>query len=142
MQRRTCLKTMAAALVPAARGADPAHPIQVHVDLAVDPAREQEMLRRFEKDFKPAAARFAGVHRCEMDKLRSAVTGKAPAGLNYRFVLTYQSEELRQKWVTSDPAIVKQPAKRSAGAACFRGMRAPALAASVHQSGEQGPYNR
>ena len=102
MKRRTCLKTMAAALVPAARGADPAHPIQVHVDLAVDPATEKEMLRRFEKDFKPAAAKFAGFIDVKMDRLRSAVTGKAPAGLNYRFVLTYGSEELRQKWVTSD----------------------------------------
>jgi hypothetical protein len=35
-------------------------------------------------------------------KLRTAVQGKAPAGLNYRFVLTYQSEELRQKWIASD----------------------------------------
>ena len=28
--------------------------------------------------------------------------GKAPEGLNYRFVLQYQSEELRQKWIASD----------------------------------------
>jgi hypothetical protein len=28
--------------------------------------------------------------------------GKAPAGINYRFALTYQSEALRQKWVASD----------------------------------------
>jgi hypothetical protein len=26
----------------------------------------------------------------------------APEGVNYRFALTYQSEELRQKWVASD----------------------------------------
>jgi hypothetical protein len=103
MKRRTCLKTMAAtALAPVARAADPVRPIQVHVDLSVDPAKEKEMLRRFEKDFKPAAARFAGFMDVKMDKLRSAVTGKAPAGLNYRFVLTYQSEELRQRWVVSD----------------------------------------
>ena len=28
--------------------------------------------------------------------------GTAPAGLNYRFAITYESEELRQKWVASD----------------------------------------
>ena len=28
--------------------------------------------------------------------------GKAPTGVNYRFELTYQSEELRQKWVATD----------------------------------------
>ncbi len=35
-------------------------------------------------------------------KLRSALMGQAPTGLNYRFQLIYQSEELRQKWVASD----------------------------------------
>ena len=28
--------------------------------------------------------------------------GQSPAGVNYRFALTFQSEELRQKWVASD----------------------------------------
>ena len=28
--------------------------------------------------------------------------GTAPAGLNYRFAITYESEELRQKWVASE----------------------------------------
>jgi len=27
--------------------------------------------------------------------------GSGPAGVNYRFSLTYRSEELRQKWVAS-----------------------------------------
>ncbi len=38
----------------------------------------------------------------KMIKLRSALMGKAPAGANYRFVLTFQSEEQRQKWVASE----------------------------------------
>ena len=37
-----------------------------------------------------------------MCKLRSALQGPAPSGVNYRFQLTYQSEELRQKWVASE----------------------------------------
>jgi antibiotic biosynthesis monooxygenase (ABM) superfamily enzyme len=103
MKRRACLMTLgAAALAPVVRAADPAHPIQVHVDMSVDPAKEKEMLQHFEKDFKPAAVKFPGYIDVKIIKLRSAFTGKAPAGMNYRFMLTYKSEELRQKWIASD----------------------------------------
>lgn len=102
MKRRTCLAALAsAALAGVARAADSAHPIQVHVDMSVDPAKENEMLRHFEQDFKPAAVKFPGYIDVKIVKLRSAFQGKAPAGLNYRFILTYQSEELRQKWIAS-----------------------------------------
>jgi antibiotic biosynthesis monooxygenase (ABM) superfamily enzyme len=102
MKRRTCLATLtSAALAPLTRAADTAHPIQVHVDMSVDPAREKEMLRHFEQDFKPAAVKFPGYIDVKIVKLRSAFQGKAPAGLNYRFILTWQSEELRQKWIAS-----------------------------------------
>lgn len=46
MKRRTHLATLASAAVnPVSRAADPAHPIQVHVDMSVDRAKEKEMLR-------------------------------------------------------------------------------------------------
>jgi hypothetical protein len=76
--------------------------IQIHVDLSVDTARESEMLRCFEMDFKPAAAKFQGYVDVKIVKLRKAFVGKAPAGINYRFILRYQSEELRQPWIASD----------------------------------------
>jgi hypothetical protein len=38
----------------------------------------------------------------KMLKLRTTMKGSAPQGVNYRFVLVYKSEELRQKWVASD----------------------------------------
>ena len=76
--------------------------IQLHLDLAVDPAKEQEMLRYFEGMFRPAARKFQGFIDVQMLKLRAAVVGTAPPGINYRFWLAYESEELRQKWVTSD----------------------------------------
>jgi hypothetical protein len=76
--------------------------IQIHVDLAVDPAKEAEMLRHFTTVFRPAAAKFAGYIDVSLLKLRSAVVGSAPAGLTYRFSLVYQNEELRQQWVTSE----------------------------------------
>jgi antibiotic biosynthesis monooxygenase (ABM) superfamily enzyme len=83
--------------------AAPAHaPILLHVDLSVDPAREQEMLDNFHKIFKPAAQKYPGYIDVKILKLRSALQGGAPEGLNYRFALTYQSEEMRQKWIASD----------------------------------------
>ena|SRR5947209_18165768 len=103
MKRRTYLKTILAGMASAAAQAtDTAGPIQLHVDLSVDPAKEKEMLHNFETIFRPAAVKHPGYIDVKMLKLRSAVMGKAPAGINYRFNLTYKSEELRQKWVASD----------------------------------------
>jgi hypothetical protein len=76
--------------------------IQIHVDMSVDPAKEEQMLRDFEAHFKPAAARFSGYVDVKIIKLRKAFVGQAPAGVNYRFVLRYESEHLRQKWIASD----------------------------------------
>jgi heme-degrading monooxygenase HmoA len=110
MKRRTYLKSVVAGagLIASERtGTLKAAPgtgekIELHVDLAVDPAREEEMLRNFRTIFRPTATRQPGYISVEMLKLRSAVQGSAPANVNYRFVLTYASEELRQKWVASE----------------------------------------
>ena len=103
MKRRTCLMTMIAAGAAAtgtlAQGST--HPIRLDVDLAVDPAKEKEMLHNFHTIFRPAAIKHPGYIDVKMLKLRSALQGSAPAGCNYRFSLTYQSEELRKKWVDS-----------------------------------------
>lgn len=102
MKRRTYLKTMlAGAGSTAVRAASTDHTIQLHVDLSVDPAKEQEMLHNFRTVFRPAAAKHPGYIDVKMLKLRSALQGEAPAGANYRFVLSYQSEELRKQWVAS-----------------------------------------
>ena len=76
--------------------------IQLHLDLSVDPAKEQEMLQYFEAVFRPTAQTFEGYVDVRMLKLQAALMGVAPAGVNYRFALIYQSEALRQRWVTSD----------------------------------------
>jgi len=103
MKRRACLQTMlaAGASVADVLAAGPGHPIQLHVDLAVDLAKEKEMLHNFETIFRPEAAKHPGYIDVKMLKLRTALQGSAPAGVNYRFALTYQSEGLRQKWVAS-----------------------------------------
>jgi hypothetical protein len=103
MKRRSYLKAMLAAGA-GLKGAmaQTKNPIVLHVDLSVDPAKEQEMLHNFRTVFKPAAVKFPGYIDVKMLKLRSALQGSAPAGMNYRFQLTYESEEMRQKWVASD----------------------------------------
>lgn len=104
MERRNYLKTILAATTAsvALQAAGGQNPIQLHVDLSVDPAREKEMLKNFETIFRPAASKQSGYIDVKLLKLRAAVMGKAPAGINYRFELTFQSEELRQKWVATD----------------------------------------
>ncbi len=106
MKRRTCLKTILAGAgsltaISAVRAATPEHPIQLHLDLSVDLAKEQEMLHNFKTIFRPAASKQPGYIDVQMLKLRSAIQGKAPEAGNYRFVLTFVSEELRQKWIAS-----------------------------------------
>lgn len=104
MQRRTYLKTVLAASAGTpfggAQGQHP--PIQLHVDLTVDAAREKEFVRNFHAIFQPAASKQPGYLDVRILKLRTTMAGKPPGDANYRFVLTFQSEELRQKWVATE----------------------------------------
>jgi hypothetical protein len=77
-------------------------PIQLEADLAIDPAREIEALHYFETVYRPTASRFEGYIDLRLLKLQAAVVGSAPAGINYRFSITFTSEALRQQWVASD----------------------------------------
>ena len=104
MKRRSYLSAMLAGLagLKGVSAQTAKNPIVLYCDLAVDASREQEMLRNFHTTFKPAAEKFQGYVDVKMLKLRSALQGSAPATINYRFQLTYESEELRQKWIHSD----------------------------------------
>ncbi|MGK6319497.1 hypothetical protein [Sphingomonas sp. DT-204] len=115
MDRRHMLKGLAVLGIGATTGAarasaqtapPPRKPIVLYCDLAVDPAREQEMLDAFHNHFKPAAETFRGRGYVDLKmlKLRTVIQGgPAPApGINYRFQLTYESEEQRQVWIKSD----------------------------------------
>ena len=108
MKRRTYIQTMlaaGAALTATATNTEAqvgASPIVLYVDLSVDPAKEKLMLKNFHEIFKPAATKFEGYIDVKIAKIRQTLMGTAPAaGINYRFELTYKSEELRQKWVAS-----------------------------------------
>ena len=115
MNRRSLLKYSAllgvakSGLVSVAADAQPTKQsvekmIVLYCDLAIDPAREQEMLHHFHFDFKPAAEKFDGYMDVKLVKLRKVIQGgPAPAAnIDYRFQLTYKSEELRQRWISSD----------------------------------------
>ena len=85
-----------------ASGQPAPNPIVLHVDMSVDPAKENEMVKNFHTIFKPAAMKHEGYIDVKILKLHAALMGKAPAGINYRFQLTFRSEALRQKWIASD----------------------------------------
>jgi len=110
MLRRTCLGLLAAA---GSALSTPTNPIQLHVDLDVDPARENELRQNFRNIFRPAISRQPGFVSVRLLKLRGAVVGEPPGDFNYRLVISFQSEQQRQAWVKSEdhqkawPAIEK-----------------------------------
>jgi hypothetical protein len=77
-------------------------PVQLHADLAIDPAREAEAVRYFETVYRPTAQKFEGYLDLRLLKLTAALVGRAPVGINYRFSITFTTEELRLKWVASE----------------------------------------
>ncbi len=105
MQRRSYLAAMAAMFTgtkAAFSQPAPKNPIVLYCDLSVDAAHEKLMLDNFHNIFKPAATKFAGYMDVKLLKLRTVYSGSAPVNVNYRFQLTYENEELRQKWIKSD----------------------------------------
>jgi antibiotic biosynthesis monooxygenase (ABM) superfamily enzyme len=102
MNRRQSLGTLAAfgaALSTPAAAAG--KPIQLHVDMEVDPAREKEMLAAYNTQFQPTIRKQPGFVDVKLMKLRTAVAGKAPAGMTYRLLISFETEEQRLKWVAT-----------------------------------------
>jgi heme-degrading monooxygenase HmoA len=103
MKRRTCLSVMlGATALRSAEAAAGKIPIQLNCDLAVDPKKEKEFIKHFDTVFRPVARKHQGYIDLKLLKLNTAVRGPVPAGGTFRFALTYESEELRQKWIASD----------------------------------------
>ena len=105
MNRRDSLKAIVVAGAGAGAGAAaaaPGAPIQLHLDLEVDPAKEKEMLANYAKTFRPAITKQPGFADVKLLKLRNEMAGKAPKGSLYRLIISFQTEEHRQKWVATD----------------------------------------
>ena len=101
MNRRSVIQSALAAayLSASARAAEKPRHIELHCDLTVAPGREEEMLSNFEKIFRPTSKKQPGYIDLKMLKLREAIRGNATA--KYQFVLDFESEELRQKWIAT-----------------------------------------
>jgi heme-degrading monooxygenase HmoA len=84
-------------------------PVQLHCDLVVDPAKAADAERYFETVYRPEAEKFEGYIDLRLLKLRAVLAGEPPGRANYRFAITYRSEELRQKWIQSDVHQVVWP---------------------------------
>jgi len=108
--RRSCLTAMLAAATLSSTKTASAQPgkgpIQLQCDLLVDPKKEKAMLEHWEKVFKPLAKKQPGFIDVKLLKLRTAIRGKQPAGGNYRFAITHQSEETRQTWIKSHDHVL------------------------------------
>lgn len=102
VNRRNCLKAIAAAIPAAAGSAAAAAPIQLHCDLFVDPKREMEMLANFAKVFRPTIRKQPGFVDVKLLKLRSEIQGKAPPNSTYRLIISFRTEEERLTWVATD----------------------------------------
>jgi heme-degrading monooxygenase HmoA len=78
------------------------HPIQLHVDLDVDPAKEKDLAATYDKTFRPAIRKQPGFVDVKLMKLRSTLAGAPPARSNYRLLLSFETEEQRKAWVATD----------------------------------------
>jgi hypothetical protein len=83
--------------------------VQLHCDLTIDPERTTEAEEYFDTVYRPAAMKFEGYVDLQLLKLHSVLAGQAPAGMTYRFSITYETEDLRMKWVHSDVHQVVWP---------------------------------
>jgi len=103
MNRRTYLITMAAAGGISTAAAQPArNPIQLHVDLDVNPAQENEMVSNFRKVFRPTISKQPGFVAVTLLKLRNVMAGDFAKNWNYRLIISFQTEEQRLAWVKHD----------------------------------------
>jgi len=115
LDRRSCLTLTALgaaglAISLPARAATAALPIVLYVDLSVDPAKEKDFLAAYHNHFKPVARKHEGYVDLTVAKIDKVLQGAGPAkSVNYRFQLTWASEELRQKWVASAEHVANWP---------------------------------
>ena len=97
------MKMLAAATSASQAGsAATSPPIQLHVDLEVEPAKAKDIAATFEKTFQPAIRKQPGFVDVKLLKLRSALQGQAPTNMTYRLLISFQTEEQRKTWVATD----------------------------------------
>lgn len=126
MNRRRSLQVMAVCSAAALtmESAVGKEPIQLHVDLEVDPAKEAEVLKNYKDIFRPTISKQPGFVDVKLLKLRSVPVGDAPK-TRYRLLISFQTEEQRLKWVATDdhqrvwPSIEKNLTGKKFGAVLY-----------------------
>lgn len=106
MNRRRSLQVLTAAsaigaAVPFLEGAVGKEPIQLHVELFVDPAREAEMVKNYHSIFKPVISKQPGFVDVKLIKMRSVLEGEKPKTA-WRLLISFKTEEQRLTWVKTD----------------------------------------
>ena len=105
MNRRHYLDILIATGITAAiaHGQAPSLPIQLHVDLQVQSGRENELINNYKNVFSPVIRKQPGFVDVKLLKFRSLLDGKAAGEFGYRLVISFDTEENRQRWVKSPP---------------------------------------
>ena len=98
MIRRSFLAATGAASLAAERAANP---IQLHIELEVDPAKQAELTANFRNHFRPAIRKQPGFLDVKLLKMRKLMTDKLDGNWNYKLVLTFQTEEQRLAWAST-----------------------------------------
>jgi heme-degrading monooxygenase HmoA len=70
-------------------------PIELHVDLAVEPTKEKELVSTFHTIFEPVIRKQPGFVSVSLLKPRGAASA-------YRLVISFETEEQRLAWVATD----------------------------------------
>lgn len=76
-------------------------PVQLHCDLEVDPAREDEMISIFHTSFEPVIRQQPGFVDVKLLKFRGAVAGDAPIKATHKLLISFETEQQRLAWVAT-----------------------------------------
>jgi heme-degrading monooxygenase HmoA len=71
------------------------NPIELHVDLDVEPTKEKDLVSVFHKVFQPTIIKQPGFVLVTLLKLRTAA-------VTYRLVISFETEAQRVAWVATD----------------------------------------
>jgi heme-degrading monooxygenase HmoA len=100
MNRRQSMQVLAAISAASVSMEGAVQPIQLHVDLDVDPAKEAELVKNFKTIFLPVISKQPGFVDVKMLKFRTVPKGDAPKS-RYRLLISFETEEHRVKWVAT-----------------------------------------
>lgn len=104
LNRRRVLAAIPAALAAAGTpqlAAQTKLPMQLHVDLIVEPAQAAGLKETFDKVFRPVIRKQPGFVDVRLLKYSLSKMGQPPAGCTYRLLISFETEKQREAWVAS-----------------------------------------